>query len=172
MATLRHGLTPLSRLSRAVRAPTSRLAPFGRSAHGNISIEFALVVPFLVLLLVGAFDFGRGFTEKLRLNSAARAGTQYALAHHNVATAQLYAGVQQSAWDDADDVNQTLQVVPNIYCACLDATPNPSCTPCAGGEVPLRYIEVDVSGPFEFLFDYPMTTGSMTLEGHAELRLR
>ena len=36
----------------------------------------------------------------------------------------------------------------------------------------MRYIEVDVSGPFEFLFDYPTTTGSMTLTGRAELRLR
>jgi len=171
MAELRHRLMRLSRLHRAVRAPTPWLARFGRAARGNISIEFALVLPFLVLLLMGAYDFGRGFTEKLRLNSAARAGTQYALAHYNAATADLYPGVQQSAWDDADDVNQILQVIPNIYPLCLDGS-DPINDKCPNNEVPLRYIEVDVSGPFEFMFDYPMTTGSMTLQGHAELRLR
>jgi hypothetical protein len=172
MAELLHGLAGLPHLHRAVGAPLPRLARFGLSARGNISIEFALVLPFLLLLVMGAYDFGRGFTEKLRLNSAARAGAQYALAHYNKNTGSLYVGVEQSAQDDAEDVDQILQVDPNIYCKCLDDVVMACGSPCGGGEVPMRYIEVDVSGPFEFLFDYPMTTGSMTLTGHAELRLR
>lgn len=159
------------RLAR-LATPVRRLAPFGRSARGNISIEFALVLPFLMLLLMGAYDFGRGFTEKLRLNSAARAGAQFALANYNKNTSALYVGVEQSAQDDAEDVDDVLQVDPNIYCKCLDDVVMACGVPCTGGEVPMRYIEVDVSGPFEFMFDYPMTTGSMTLTGHAELRLR
>ena len=158
------------RLSFALPMPW--LAPFGRSANGNISLEFALVLPFLLLLVMGAYDFGRGFTEKLRLNSAARAGAQYALANYNKDTSTLYAGVTQSAQEDAEDVDDILQVDPNIYCKCLDDAVLACGTPCSTGEVPMRYIEVDVSGPFEFMFEYPMTTGSMTLTGHAELRLR
>jgi hypothetical protein len=156
----------------SLATPARRLARFGRSAGGNISVEFALVLPFLILLILGATDFGRGFVEKLRLNNAARAGAQYALANHNKETAALYAGVEQSAQDDAEDLDQILDVDPNIYCKCLDGTELACGQPCSGGEVPMRYIEVDVSGPFEFLFDYPTTTGSMTLSGHAELRLR
>ena len=137
-----------------------------------MSLEFALVVPFLMLLVMGAYDFGRGFMEKQRLNGAARAGAQYALANYNKDTTTLYAGAVQSAHLDAEDPDEILQVVPNIYCMCLDNTVvtcgvSGSCT---GGEVPMRYIEVDVSGPFEFLFDYPMTEGTMTLQGHAEMR--
>jgi hypothetical protein len=78
--------------------------------------------------------------------------------------------VTQSALDDAED--DSLVVTPNIYCKCLDEVVVVCGTACTGGEVPMRYIEVDVSGPFEFLFDYPLTTGSMTLTGHAEMRLR
>jgi len=46
---------------------------------GNVGVEFALVLPFLLMLTVGAYDFGQGFIEKLRLTSAARAGAQFAL---------------------------------------------------------------------------------------------
>ena len=146
------------------------LAPLYRCVSGNISVEFALVLPFLMMLVMGAYDFGRGFTEKLRLNSAARAGAQYALQKYNMVGDD--AGVIQSARDDAEDVNDTLNVTPRYFCTCLTGCGIPCGTSCAGGEVPMRYIEVDVSGPFEFMFDYPMTSGSMTLQGHAELRLR
>jgi len=161
------GPSPLTLL---LATPARRLARFGRSAGGNISVEFALVLPFLMLLILGATDFGRGFVEKLRLNNAARAGAQYALAEYNKDASAIYAGVEQSAQSDAEDAS--LVVTPNIYCKCLDGTELTCGQPCTGGEVPMRYIEVDVSGPFEFLFDYPTTTGSMTLTGRAELRLR
>ena len=150
--------------------PPYWLATLYRCVSGNISVEFALVIPFLMLLVLGAYDFGRGFTEKLRLNSAARAGAQYALSNYNMVEDEN--GVRQSARDDAEDVDEVLQVDPNYICRCLDDVVLDCGEPCTGGEVPMRYIEVDVSGPFEFMFDYPMTTGSMTLQGHAELRLR
>ncbi len=152
------------------KKPRRWLAPLIRCVDGNISVELALVLPFLLLLVMGAYDFGRGFTEKLRLNSAARAGAQYALEKYN--KIEDTSGVIQSARDDAEDVNNTLTVTPRYFCTCLTGGEIACGTSCTGGEVPMRYIEVDVSGPFELMFDYPMTSGSMTLQGHAELRLR
>jgi hypothetical protein len=150
--------------------PRRWLALLYRGVSGNISVEFALVLPFLMMLVMGTYDFGRGFTEKLRLNSAARAGAQYALHNYNMVGDN--AGVVQSARDDAEDVGGTLDVTPRYFCTCLTGGEVPCGTSCTGGEVQLRYIEVDVNGPFEFMFDYPMSSGSMTLQGHAELRLR
>ena len=124
-----------------------------------------------MLLAMGAYDFGRGFMEKIRLNSAARAGAQYALANHHEATSVIMDGVTQSAREDAED--PSLYVAPNPpYYKCLDGAVINLGDSCSGGEVPMRYIEVDVGRPFEFMFDYPMTDGTMTLHGHAELRLR
>jgi TadE-like protein len=150
--------------------PRRRLASLIRCVRGNISVELALVLPFLLMLVMGAYDFGRGFTEKLRLNSAARAGAQYALEKYN--EVEDAAGVIQSARNDAEDVNNTLTVTPRYFCTCLVGGEIACGTSCGGGEVPMRYIEVDVSGPFELMFDYPMTSGPTTLQGHAELRLR
>lgn len=46
-------------------------------------VEFALVLPVLVLLLLIALDFGRAFLGWVSLNNAARVGANYAAAHPN-----------------------------------------------------------------------------------------
>ena len=44
-------------------------------------VEFALVLPMLLLLILGAMDFGRMFYAKMVLTNAAREGANY-LAYH------------------------------------------------------------------------------------------
>jgi Flp pilus assembly protein TadG len=39
-------------------------------------IEFALIAPLLILLLVGIVEFGRGYSAKVRLTGAARDGAR------------------------------------------------------------------------------------------------
>lgn len=146
------------------------LARLYRRVEGNAAIEFAFAVPFLLLLLSGAYDFGRGFNEKLRLDGAARAGAQYAL--YNYDKVEDSAGVIQAARDDADDTAGLLTVTPVYYCTCLDATPVACGGSCTGGEVPLRYIQVHVSRTFDLMFDYPLIADPLVIQGHAELRLR
>lgn len=146
------------------------LARFCRCAGGYIAVEFAFVLPVLLLLAAGAFDFGQGFKEKLRLEGAARAGAQYALYNSN--SIEGSAGVIQSVRDDADDTAGVLTVTPVYYCTCLDGVPLACGGSCAGGEVPLRYIQVDVSRNFELMFSYPLISDSLVIQGHAELRLR
>jgi len=64
------------------------LAPFGGTRpaaaasrrlsgdHGSIIPEFALVAPFMVLLILGIFEFGMVFRESLNLGAAVRAGAR------------------------------------------------------------------------------------------------
>ena len=146
------------------------LARFYRCVGGNVAVEFAFVLPILLLLAAGAFDFGQGFKEKMRLEGAARAGAQFAL--YNSGKVDDSAGVIQSARDDADDTAGVLTVTPVYYCTCLDGTPLACGGSCAGGEVPLRYIQVDISRNFELMFDYPLISDPLVIRGHAELRLR
>lgn len=148
----------------------SWLACFYRCGDGNIAVEFAFVLPILLLLAAGAFDFGMGFNEKLRLEGAARAGAQYAL--YNGDKAEDSAGVIQSARDDANDTAEVLTVTPVYYCTCLDGSQIACDGSCAGGEVPLRYIQVDVSRTLDLMFDYPLISDPLVIQGHAEMRLR
>jgi hypothetical protein len=48
-----------------------------RKLNGQALVEVALTLPLILLLILGAMDFGRLFTTKLVLNNAAREGAYY-----------------------------------------------------------------------------------------------
>lgn len=51
------------------------------SDKGGALIEFAIVLPILVVLSLGTADYGGAVNLATKLNNAARAGAQYGLAH-------------------------------------------------------------------------------------------
>jgi len=55
--------------------PTSRL---DRSEQGTALVEFAIVLPFLMVLSLTSVDFGRAYSLQHRLANAAREGATYA----------------------------------------------------------------------------------------------
>lgn len=52
-----------------------------RNQRGQSLIEFAITVPFLLLLLAAAIDFGMGFSSRLEVANAARVGARWASLH-------------------------------------------------------------------------------------------
>lgn len=53
----------------------------GRLAHGQGLVEFAMILPVLMLMLLLAIDFGRVFFGWVGLANASRIGASYAAAH-------------------------------------------------------------------------------------------
>ncbi len=53
----------------------------GRASRGQGAVEFALVLPIVLLLTLGAFDFGRAIFYNNMLSGAAREGTRYGMVH-------------------------------------------------------------------------------------------
>ena len=70
--------------------------------RGAAAIEFAIILPLLMLLLLGAADFGRCFHMSIAINNAARTGAEYASMHPFDASTQSawQAGVKQAAVDE------------------------------------------------------------------------
>ena len=56
-----------------------------RTAPGQALVEFALVLPLLILLVVGLFDFGRAVYSYNAISNAARIGNRVAIVEQNVA---------------------------------------------------------------------------------------
>jgi Flp pilus assembly protein TadG len=50
--------------------------PHRSDDRGVAMIEFALIAPLLIMLLVGIVEFGRGYSAKVRLTGAARDGAR------------------------------------------------------------------------------------------------
>lgn len=58
-------------------------------SRGQTVVEFALLAPVLLLLLLGAIDFGRLLQARVTAESSARAGASWGAAHLQNATALL-----------------------------------------------------------------------------------
>jgi Flp pilus assembly protein TadG len=81
-----------------------------RSEQGQAAVEFALVVPVLLLLLLGIVQGGIVFHNYLTVTDAARAAARQAIEARVSGVTKN--DVQQAAWDAAPDLNHaTLGVV-------------------------------------------------------------
>ena len=49
--------------------------------EGQSTVEFALILPLLILLIFGMIDFGWLFYNKIEVNNASREGARYAAIH-------------------------------------------------------------------------------------------
>ena len=59
--------------------PVSRAALFRRSDEGQAVVEFALIVPVLLVLVIGVFEFGRAWSAHQAVTDAAREGARVAV---------------------------------------------------------------------------------------------
>lgn len=120
--------------------PTSRLGAALQDRKGVAAAELALIVPVLILLLLGTVDVAGVLYQRMKLDSAARAGVQYALAFPSDSTGITAA--TRLALPDWADISVT-EAGMTCECAGASAVCGTSCaTPMQ------RFVAVAVSRPF------------------------
>jgi Flp pilus assembly protein TadG len=128
------------------------LSSLVREERGNVTIEMAFLITFLLVLVMGAYDFGRLAMEQSGVTQAARAGAQFAVLDQ--ANATDIDGMKQAAKDEAEDPN--LNVSARNFCRCPESAAEVDCsTNCADGQYAPLYVEVSVQDTLDMLFDYP-----------------
>lgn len=142
------------RPKRASRLGARGLGSLVGDRCGNVTIEMAFLITFLLVLVMGAYDFGRLAMEQSGVTQAARAGAQFAVLDQ--ANATDTAGMIQAARDEAEDTNNELNVTARNFCRCPDSAAEVDCsTNCADGQYAPLYVEVSVVDTLDMLFDYP-----------------
>ncbi len=134
------------------------------SESGTSAIEFAILAPVFVLLVLGLIDFGRYMYYSILAAHAARAGVQYGA--QNVYSAADTVGMQTAAGADAPGGFTT---VASHYCLL-----NGSAAMCGTGTPPAGntyYVKVIVSGNFSPIISYPGLPHSMTISSAAQMRV-
>ena len=116
-----------------------------RSGRGAAAVEFALVVPILLAIVLGIIEFGRAYNVQISLTHAARE-TARDMAINNV-------------WPDA--VTHGLGAAPSLDLESGDFTP--SLATCTSG----KQIQVTVTQDFQTLTGI---ADDMTLTGKAAMR--
>lgn len=91
--------------------------------------ELALVAPVLILLLLSTFDVANSVQTSLRLERAARAGAQYAIAN----SADMEA-IRSRVIADWPELTTSEVPLPVLACTCANVTALCTAT-CAGGMV-------------------------------------
>src|SRR5579864_1023069 len=150
--------------------PACQAKRYARSQAGAALIEFLVVVPLLVLVLLGTIELGRYMYFSIVVANAARAAVQYG--SQSAQTALDTTGMTNAAKADGTNSIATLNVSPTDICTCWDGTTattiscNSDSLSCATGH-PVEYVSVTVTGTVNPLFHYPLLPGSHTLSSTA-----
>jgi PKD repeat protein len=138
-------------LTSGQRAPARSRPPVGRHSRarrrGQALVEFALIVPVLLFLLVIAIDFGRLFFSYIQINNAAREGAAYG--------ARLPSDLVTITSRARQETNAQAQGGENpisVTTSCADQSGTAlACSLATGGAGAGNRITVNVNEPFTFL---------------------
>lgn len=73
--------------------------------NGQSLVEFALVLPLLLVLILGAMDIGRMFYTKMVLTNAAREGANYLAYYPETEQDESFAGTYAAILNEGDSSN-------------------------------------------------------------------
>jgi hypothetical protein len=148
--------------------------------RGVAIVEFALALPFLVLLLVGLGDLGLGFYQALQVQGAAAAGAEYATLHRWDVT-KITTAVQNAtnlSWSpDCPPPAGHISAcpAPSQVCLCPDGgtlTPQACGTTCPSGSPVGLYASVSAQLPYSPVVPWPWLNQPLNLSGQAYRRLQ
>ena len=139
-----------------------------RGEQGASLVELALLLPFFVLLLLGAVDFGQAYYLSMEIAGAAQAGAAYGALNPSDIS-----GIQQAAVADAQNV-PGLTVTATVIDECSDGSlaPNATSTQCtAAGTAPqVCLVSVTVKATYTTLFPWPGIPSSIPFAAQAAMR--
>ena len=153
---------------------------------GQALVEFAFLVPLLLLLALGVIEIGRYAYVAILVGNAARAGAAFGSQSH--AQAGQSANIATTANNDYQSNGQslsTLGVTSTFSCGCDSGgtvTPSPAGTnatcfvtganTCPGGGHWVVYVSVTATGNFNSLFNYPGIPTPITIVRTVQMRVK
>jgi hypothetical protein len=147
-----------------------------RCERGSVTVEGAMVVTVLGILLLGVIDFGLAFRRQSELHNAVRAGTQYAMVRRPQQgdVEPIRDAVYQTAPFAEGTPGTGLDV--EFFCECPDGTPS-QCSAsggvalCAGGVERHAFLRVRLSENYELMLVYPGLGPDIDLAAEGTVRL-
>lgn len=152
-----------------------RLKTMFAASGGVAAVEFAIVVPILLTLLIPACDLGMGISQQLQVWEAAQAGAQNALANGFASTA-----IENAVTGATSLASIRATPAPVESCGCPTgsavAAANPAVPPCTGncpnGEQSGTYVTVSAIAVYSPLIPYPTLGSSVTLTAQSFVRIQ
>jgi len=160
------------------KRPSSALRRF---QSGQSLVEFAIVLPMLLLLLIGVIELGRYAYLAILVGNAAHAGATYGAQSPFTAGNPVVGGTPAITLAADNDFQNNGQSVSNLVittafvCSC-DNAGTMSSIDCTTGICPLgtnkvSSLQVTAQGTFTSLFSFPGIPSSMVITRSAIMRI-
>lgn len=65
-----------------------KIVTYFKNEKGQAAVEFALILPILIMIICGIIDFGWFYSKKIQLQSACNTGARYAIVSNDDAVSQ------------------------------------------------------------------------------------
>jgi Flp pilus assembly protein TadG len=154
------GQIPTSRASAVYWTHFPRVSRY----RGLAAVEFAIILPLLMLIILGCVDFGRFAYTYIAVTNATRTGALFgALNPYTTATQSIWgANIRQKV---VDDLNALMTADPDYGPTDLAVT-STRMTEASG----LWRAHVEVSYPFKTVISWPGIPSNLTLRRTVEMR--
>lgn len=121
--------------------------------RGQGLIEFALVLPVLLILVVGVLDFGMAFFVKVQLENSAREGANYMTFHHTDSTS--VADTKSVVQTEGQNAGITIATA-NITVTCLQTDDVTVDSTCSSGSIAVVTAKYPMSLAFDIFHNGPL----------------
>jgi Flp pilus assembly protein TadG len=147
-----------------------------KARTGSSAIELVILLPFLLVLVIGAAEFGRIYHASIVVAGAASAGARYGA--QSVAISSDTAGMNRAASADAGDIGD-ISPASSRFCRCPNGSTPVSCTsPCVPPAGYPNYTDAEVfvqttaTKTVTFLMHYPGIPSTFTVQRTAIFRVQ
>ena len=139
--------------------------PISNQQHGQSVLEFAMVLPLLLLIVFGIIEFGRAYYQYNTLTKAIRDGARYMSKH-------VYSATYETSTKNLVVYGNTFgtgtPILPGLTTARIVLTPVPSGATLAS---PPDWLTVSVNGyPFNSLVPSFIPMGNVTFSPSIQMR--
>lgn len=136
-----------------------------RSEAGNAVVEFALIAPILMVMILGLVDAGRAIGANVRLGSGVTAGLRYALSDSYASTEIASAAMAGSRYADGEAT-----VTVTRFCECPDGASVDCSGTCTAGFKRI-FVQVDMTRTEATIFSYPIIGDAFTVSRTGSLQV-
>ena len=137
-----------------------------RDERGAAVVEFALILPVLVLFVFGIIQFGQAYSARIELTSAVREGARLAALGNTTEAAVAQATKAAAKGLNANDIQVTYTASPGSSCAGASSTTTVLVT-TTSTTMPTG----TVVATYDFRYDIPLFgTGTWTLSATGVMR--
>jgi Flp pilus assembly protein TadG len=143
-----------------------------RANRGQALAEFALLIPVMVIILLGAGELARLAYASIEITNAAHAGAEYGAQSYQLARPANYSNIEAAAALDAQNIPGFTATAQDV-CTCENGTTvacDSALTTC--GSSYIAYLQVNTSATYAPLFHCPGLPQTYTVTAKAIMRVQ